>query len=62
LGGKAEFARTDCWRGCLQENAYDLILMDAHMPVMDGVEATIHIANRKRTAQHTPIIALTAMR
>lgn len=39
------------------ENEYDLILMDIHMPVMDGIEATKHIRNMN---VETPIIALTA--
>lgn len=42
-------------------NHYDLILMDIHMPVMDGYEASSRIRsfNDEQKAQ-TPIIALTA--
>ena len=40
---------------------YDLILMDVHMPIMDGMEATAHIRElEKSSKRHTPIIALTA--
>ena len=41
---------------------YDLILMDCHMPVMDGFEATRRIREHEaqRRAAHTPIVALTA--
>ena len=40
---------------------YALILMDCHMPVMDGFETTRHIrADEKESGQHIPIIALTA--
>ncbi|MEZ5041051.1 MAG: response regulator [Saprospiraceae bacterium] len=40
---------------------YDLILMDIHMPNMDGCEATVCIReDQNNPNQHTPIIALTA--
>ncbi|WP_332827648.1 response regulator [Ramlibacter sp.] len=42
--------------------AFDLILMDCHMPEMDGFEATKHIRERERTSggKRMPIVALTA--
>ncbi|ASV32710.1 hybrid sensor histidine kinase/response regulator [Maribacter cobaltidurans] len=41
-----------------QENVYDAILMDIHMPGISGEEATIQI---RKFDQQTPIIALTAI-
>ncbi len=43
----------------MQENHYDMIIMDVQMPKMDGIEATKVIRNRK-TDGNIPIIALTA--
>jgi CheY-like chemotaxis protein/HPt (histidine-containing phosphotransfer) domain-containing protein len=40
-------------------NDYDLVLMDCHMPVMDGFQATSRI-RRLHSADALPVIALTA--
>jgi signal transduction histidine kinase/CheY-like chemotaxis protein/HPt (histidine-containing phosphotransfer) domain-containing protein len=39
---------------------YDAILMDCHMPRMDGFAATRAIRQREGAGPHTPIVALTA--
>lgn len=43
-----------------QSRAFDLILMDMHMPQMDGVEATRTIRQTDGLNKNTPIIAFTA--
>ncbi len=44
----------------LKNNDFDLILMDIHMPNMDGFEATRIIKNQKNTKSTIPILAMTA--
>ncbi|GBF58755.1 signal transduction histidine-protein kinase BarA [Candidatus Phycosocius bacilliformis] len=44
----------------LQDAPYDLVLMDVHMPVMDGFEATRAVRAMGGRVAQTPIIALTA--
>ncbi len=62
LGSKAKLVTNG--KECLQElerKRYDLILMDCHMPVMDGYEATLKIREQEeKSDRHIPIIAMTA--
>lgn len=45
----------------LEKESFDLVLMDAQMPNMDGFEATTAIREKeKSTRRHIPIIAMTA--
>ena len=44
----------------LERDAFDLILMDVHMPEVDGLAATRAIRALPGPAAHIPIIAMTA--
>ena len=61
LGGESSMAENgavalEACRRC----AYDLVLMDVHMPVMDGVTATKLLREQEKGGPRTLIIALTA--
>ena len=62
LGHKVETARDG--REALEvfsTRPWDLVLMDIHMPVMSGLDATRHIRQLEASGlRHTPIIATTA--
>ncbi|NRB69087.1 MAG: response regulator [Vibrio sp.] len=61
LGLKVDIAQNgqEAWEYC-QHNKVDAILMDCHMPVMDGYEATQKIRQLEGWAAYVPIIAVTA--
>jgi CheY-like chemotaxis protein len=44
----------------VQEHQFDIVLMDVHMPVMDGIAATEAIRQLDAQAAALPIAALTA--
>ncbi|HEV2991384.1 MAG TPA: two-component regulator propeller domain-containing protein [Candidatus Angelobacter sp.] len=62
LGHKVVVAQSGCEAlEKLQEQVFDLALMDIQMPEMDGFTATETIRQRERnTGSHIPIIAMTA--
>ena len=45
----------------VQSQAFDIVLMDLQMPLMDGFEAARTIRDNEAENEHTPIVALTAM-
>jgi PAS domain S-box-containing protein len=56
-------ATLEAWRSAHSAGVpYDLVLMDLHMPGLDGIEATRHIraAEGEHGTHRTPIVALTA--
>jgi signal transduction histidine kinase/AmiR/NasT family two-component response regulator len=45
---------------CLNAEAFDVVLLDVHMPVMDGVETIRQIRSSSERWKDIPVIALTA--
>jgi two-component system, sensor histidine kinase len=46
----------------LSTQRYDAVLMDCHMPTIDGYQATALLRQRERQGEHTPVIAMGADR
>jgi CheY-like chemotaxis protein len=44
----------------LNQRAFDVVLMDVHMPVMDGLEAAAAMRNLDGVRRRVPVIAMTA--
>jgi two-component system, sensor histidine kinase and response regulator len=61
LGYRADVASNgrDALRA-LDGTAYAAVLMDCHMPELDGFEASREVRRREGARHHTPIIAMTA--
>jgi signal transduction histidine kinase/CheY-like chemotaxis protein len=46
----------------LEKSSFDLVLMDVHMPEMDGLTATSRLREREQsTGRHQPVVAMTAL-
>lgn len=45
---------------CLSREAFDLVIMDVHMPAMSGVEVVQRLRASRGPERATPVIALTA--